>query len=232
SDSPDHHIQSLVYYLLQDLQHTKQSAETYARKTFLPNQYETFIDGLWNLDRLYPEKALDNLTSPSLIPTFPEEILYTLCQLSLPSKDSTLPLAYYHTVNPAISSPKVQDAFFSILCRASITEAFYWSRTHDEFLHRRLFEKLIAFVHSDATGQIRSGRAIEMMCLPLGNEEKGWFEDFVTDGKGKTLPGIKDTIIMWKMIVGDKKGLKEMGPALNGKKVDGMTWGTLVDGLT
>ena len=71
-----------------------------------------------------------------------------------------------------------------------------------------------------------------MMCLPLGNEEKGWFEDFVTDGKGKTLPGIKDTIIMWKMIVGDKKGLKEMGPALNGKKVDGMTWGTLVDGLT
>ena len=52
SASPDHHKQSLLYYILKDIPHSSQVAEGFAKECFLPSKYRIFIDGLWFLDRL------------------------------------------------------------------------------------------------------------------------------------------------------------------------------------
>lgn len=52
SASPDHHKQSLLYYILKDIPNSSQVAEAFAKDCFLPSKYQTFIDGLWFLDRL------------------------------------------------------------------------------------------------------------------------------------------------------------------------------------
>ena len=52
STSPDHQKQSLVYYILRDLPSDRTSAEAFAESSYLPDKYQTFIDGIWYLDRL------------------------------------------------------------------------------------------------------------------------------------------------------------------------------------
>ena len=52
STSPDHHKQSLVYYILKDLPSQPQSSVDYAKNSYIPNKYQVFIDGIWYLDRL------------------------------------------------------------------------------------------------------------------------------------------------------------------------------------
>ena len=52
SPSPDHHKQSLLYYILKDIPHSSQLAESFAKDYFLPSKYKIFVDGLWFLDRL------------------------------------------------------------------------------------------------------------------------------------------------------------------------------------
>ena len=53
SSSPDHHKHSTLYYLLKDLQkYSHQSPRDFANASYLPGKYRTFIDGIWQLDRL------------------------------------------------------------------------------------------------------------------------------------------------------------------------------------
>lgn len=166
------------------------------------------------------------LTEPGLIPTYPDEILYALCRHA-PENDNSLPLAYYHTISPSIASRKVLEAFFFILCRSSITEAFFFSRDHGEFIHRDLFEKLIDFVLVHSSGTIRAERGVELISLPLDEAEKAWFEDYLQDGKGRTLFGSGDTIIMRRLATGDSTFLLENGKKMAERKVAGVNWATL-----
>ncbi|KAL8658908.1 MAG: hypothetical protein Q9226_000699 [Calogaya cf. arnoldii] len=116
--SPDHHKQSLLYYILKDTQDHNISSSAFARAVFLPKKYRIFIDGIWLLDRGDFGNALGYLTEPVLIPTFPEEILYLLC--THPDQhDDKLPLAYYYTVSPSVTSPKVTEALFAKLAMSS-----------------------------------------------------------------------------------------------------------------
>lgn len=53
SESPDHHKQSVLYYILKDVSHSNgQEAQKFARVSYLPENYKIFIDGIWYLDRL------------------------------------------------------------------------------------------------------------------------------------------------------------------------------------
>ena len=52
SSSPNHHKQSLVYYVLKDVPHAYKSALDYATTCYLPKKYQVFIDGIWHLDKL------------------------------------------------------------------------------------------------------------------------------------------------------------------------------------
>ena len=185
---------------------------------------------IYKANVLPPKRALDYLTEPALIPTFPEEILYTLCRHA-PDNDVTLPVAYYHTVSPSITSNKVLETYFLTLCRASITEAFYFSRTQGDLNHRVLFEKLIIFVHANSSGAIKATRAVELISLPLNDDEESWFNEFLEEGEGRTLPGASDTVIMKKIATGRPVPELDNGAIRSGRKIDGVNWATLTGSM-
>ncbi|KAL4942462.1 hypothetical protein BDV06DRAFT_192047 [Aspergillus oleicola] len=222
-----HHRQSLIYYILKDCRAPSDAATQFARKCHLPEKYRLFIEGLWNLDRLEFKRAIEYLTEPSIIPTFPDEILYALTLSHIPRHDDSLVMAYYLTVNPPLTSEKAQRAFMETLSRASITEAFYFTRKHHDALRQSYLAQLIGFVHKTDAGQLRSRRAMELIDLPFDDQEEEWFEDFLLRGKAKTLHGAKDTVMMRRLATGKTAGLSMELESLSGKKIDGLNWDTL-----
>ncbi|KAI4244916.1 MAG: hypothetical protein L6R40_002822 [Gallowayella cf. fulva] len=206
SASPDHHKQSVLYYLLKDIPDKDKAASTFAQRVFLPEKYRIFIDGIWLLDRGEFEHALEYLTEPVLIPTFPEEIVYILCT-HLNQHDDKLPLAYYYTVSPAITSPKVLEALFSKLAASSVTEAFLWSRKQGEANHRKSFEQLVSTVFNGPEGEDRARRSVELIHLPFSEDEENWFAEFLTDGHGRDLHGAKEALAVRAIATGKKSAI-------------------------
>lgn len=147
------------------------------------------------------QAALDFLTEPVLIPTFAEDILYTLC-CHAPEDDSTLPLAYYHSVSVPLISSKILEALFLMLCRTSVTEAFFFSRSQGELNQQGLFERLIGFILTQSQGDIRASRSAEFVTLPLNEDEESWLEDYLRAGDGKRSQGATDTLVMRAMMTG------------------------------
>lgn len=247
---PSHQKQALIYYILRDCRNASDVATQFARRCYLPEKYKLFIDGLWHLDRLefrvrallfYQssvsnlsriQRALEYLTEPSLIPTFPDEILYVLTLQHLPKRDDSLALSYYHTVSPPLASEKVQQALFEVLCRASITEAFYFARKNDDRNRRKYLEQLVLFVHKTGAGQDRGNRAMELVNLPLDEQEEEWFENCLLHGAAKTLHGAKDTVLMRRLATGKLSNLSAEVESLGGKKVDGLNWDDLKESMS
>lgn len=61
SESPDHHKQSILYYILKELPHlSRHAAEGFAKASYLPEKYKIFIDGIWCMDRLHFEVGLSS----------------------------------------------------------------------------------------------------------------------------------------------------------------------------
>ncbi|KAL9002901.1 MAG: hypothetical protein Q9188_004192 [Gyalolechia gomerana] len=227
SPSPDHHKQSVLYYIFKDIpDKDAHPALNFANAVFLSERYRIFMDGIWLLDRAKFAKALDYLTDPVLIPTFPEEILYTLCT-HRDQHDPNLPLAYYFTVSPAITSPKILEIFFSTLATTNVTETFFFARRQGETNHRKLFEILIGSVLDGLEGEDRARRSVELIHLPFSKEEEIWFEAYLTDGRGKKLPGAADTLAMRKMVTGQTLGTDGQGNGLGRKKNGGSGWSSL-----
>lgn len=168
------------------------------------------------------------------MPTFPQEILYTLCRHA-PKDDATLPLAYYHTVSPSVTSTKALEALFEVMCQASITDAFYFSRGQGDLIHRTLLEALVGFIHSSAAGDVRAAKAIELIGLPLTEEEELWFEEFLSEGKGRNLHGAHDTLRARQIVSGRLENASSNSKDSTGRKHEGINWtvlkGSLKQGL-
>ncbi|KAJ0416816.1 nuclear pore complex assembly-domain-containing protein [Aspergillus carlsbadensis] len=222
-----HHKQSLIYYILKDCRAPSDAAAQFARRCHLPEKYRLFIEGVWNLDRLEFKRAIEYLTEPSIIPTFPDEILYALTLQHLPRHDDSLVMAYYLTVNPPLASERAQKAFMDTLSRANVTEAFYFTRKHHETLRQKYLTQLIEFVHRTDAGQVRSRRAMELIGLPFDEQEEEWFEDALLRGNAKTLHGAKDTVMMRRLATGKMADLSTELESLGGKKIDGLNWDAL-----
>ncbi|KAJ5613950.1 hypothetical protein N7528_007604 [Penicillium herquei] len=226
-----HHKQALIYYILKDCRSAPEAAAQFARSCHLPEKYRLVIEGLWNMDRLEFRRAIECLAEPSLIPTFPDEILYALTLSQLPKHDDSLAIAYYLTASPPLATEKIQRAFFETLCRSNVTEAFYFSRKYDESQRQSYFSQLVEFIHRTAPGQTRSKRAMELVGLPLDEHEEEWFEDNLLRGSSSTLPGAKDTLMMRRLATGKVDGLGLELEALGGKKVDGLNWDDLRESM-
>ncbi|KAL4808850.1 nuclear pore complex assembly-domain-containing protein [Aspergillus unguis] len=222
-----HQKQSLIYYILKDCRAPSDAAAQFARKCHLPEKYRLFIEGLWHLDRLEFRRAIEYLTEPSIIPTFPDEILYALTLSHIPRHDDSLVMAYYLTVNPPLTSEKAQRAFIETMCRASITETFYFTRKHNDALRQSYLTQLIEFVLKTSSGQLRSKRAMQLIDLPLDDQEEEWFEDALLRGRAKTLHGAKDTAMMRRLATGRTAGMSVELESLGGKKIDGVDWDLL-----
>lgn len=160
-----------------------------------------------------------------MIPTFQEEVLYTLCRHA-PDNDVTLPVAYYHSVSPSITTSKALEAYYLTLCRSSITEAFYFSRAQGDLNHRVLFEKLINFVLAQSSGAIKAIRGVELINLPFSETEESWLQSFLREGKGSYLQGAKDTLIIRSLATGLPGALGNL-KTRGSHKIDGVNWATL-----
>lgn len=114
--------------------------------------------------------------------------------------------------------------FFQVMCRSSITEAFYFSREQSEFTHRHLFEKLIDFVLGNSSGNSQGKRSVELIRLPFDDVENLWFDEYLAEGKGRKLPGANDTTIMRALTKGDPTILVDHAQSVDGRKVDGVNW--------
>ncbi|KKZ65444.1 hypothetical protein EMCG_08716 [[Emmonsia] crescens] len=244
SSSPDHHKQALIYYILRDLRSTSggDASLLFARRCYLPEKYRLFIEGLWHLDRLEFRRALEYLTEPSLLPTFPDEILYVLAtrpkqkqkqpqqQAPNDNDDDSLATAYYLTASPPLATTKALNAYFALLCRTHITESFYFARKQPSpSSHRDLLEQLILFVLSSTKpGEARAKRAMELINLPFNAEEESWFEECLLTGNAKHLPGAKDTVMMRRVATGRLQDLNRGDlEALGGRKIEGLNWDDL-----
>lgn len=177
------------------------------------------------------QAALDYLTQPSLIPTFPEDILLILAR-HVPDNDPTLALAYYYTVSPVLTSLKPLEALFSAVCRVSVTEAFYFSRRQAESTQKYLFEQLISYVLSGSRGEVRAEKSLELVNLPFSEQEESWFEEFLETGKGKMLHGAKDTVMIRRIGSGKFKEALGDGKGPSGRKIDGLNWEALKLGIS
>jgi hypothetical protein len=175
--------------------------------------------------------AISYLAEPSLVPTFPDEILYALTLSQLPKHDDNLAITYYLAAAPPLATAKVQRAYFETLCRSSVTEAFYFTRKYDEHHRHAYFEQLLEFILRTPAGQCRSRRAMDLVGLPLDEDEAVWFEETLLRGKASSLPGAKDTVMMRRLAIGQMGGLAPELESMGGKKVDGLNWDDLRESM-
>lgn len=184
---------------------------------------------LRDANMILKQRALEYLTEPSLIPTFPDEILYALT--SSPKQDDSLAIAYYVTTSPPLASKKTLVAYFSTLCRTSVTEAFYFSRKRENGVRNELLVQLIKFVLSIKAGETRAKKAMDLINLPLNQVEEQWFEEYLLDGEGKHLHGAQDTVMMRRVATNRLENLDSGLGSLGGRRIEGLNWDDLKKNL-
>lgn len=141
-----------------------------------------------------------------------------------PEGDYTLPLSYFHTVQPILKTSEALELLFNAMARTSVTEAFYYSRTHSESVRGQLFRQLVSSVLSSPLSEETAARATELIGLPFDATEEEWFEEFLTQEDGKKLKRAKDTLIMRKIVTG------RLSEAVQDKSL-GSGWGMVQEGV-
>lgn len=173
--------------------------------------------------------ALQYLTHPSLIPTFQEEILEALVRAAS-SADYSIPLAYYYTVQPTITSARTLDSLLMIIAETSVSEAFFFARSQAETTHQIMFESLVSHVLSHSSNEHSAQRAVELVNLPFSQTEEAWFEDYLITGGGRQYKKAKDTIMIRRIATGRYSEAHALG-GMDGKSVNGLNWEKLRMGL-
>ncbi|KAI2624462.1 nuclear pore complex assembly-domain-containing protein [Xylaria nigripes] len=209
-----HHKLSIIYYFLLDIDgrffHDDILAGPFARRTGIPDCYQVFMRGLWFMDTHNHELALEHLTHPSLISDFADDIIRVLVRHAKDG-DYTLPLAYYHTVQPSIKSSATLELLFDAIARSSVMEAYEFTRSHADYMRRQLFRRMVLVVLDSGSSEEAAERALELTSLSFDADEEQWFTECLESGEGKGLRAAKDTLLMrriatGKAIVGGEKG--------------------------
>ncbi|KAI0838551.1 nuclear pore complex assembly-domain-containing protein [Hypoxylon sp. FL0890] len=216
-----HHKLSVVYYLLLDVDDRNGShqAETYSQRASIPKKYKIFMKGLWHMDALQFDLALQYLTHPSLQPDFVDDIITVLVR-NAKNDDYSLALGYYHTVQPVIQSSHALEMLFDALARSSVVDAFQFSRSHADYMRRQLFQRLVLSVLETAHRKETVNKALDLTSLPFDAQEEQWFREFLESGEGKRLPGANDTLLMRKIATGHV-----------GHGGDPGNWGAILEGF-
>lgn len=251
SETTLHNKHCLIFYLLKDLSPQQyddtELATKFAQEVHLEKRFWTFIEGLWALDHLELRTAVEHLTHPSIIPTFPDEILFTLLMAKerLSSvgtqagpEDDILPLAYYNCVKPPLDDQSTRTEFIKYLSARNVTEAYYWIHTRPEHEQKQLLEIFIESTldrnnwsnNPDEIAYTRDAKAIEFVSLPFTQEEDEYIERFLTEGKGRIFLGAHDTVLMRRIAMGRLADVAAEQDTRS-RKHDGLTWELLKDGV-
>ncbi|KAH7378683.1 nuclear pore complex assembly-domain-containing protein [Pyrenochaeta sp. MPI-SDFR-AT-0127] len=244
SETTLHNKHCLVFYLLKDLSpihhETTELSTAFARDVHLEKRFWTFIEGLWALDHLDFAIAVGNLTHPSIIPTFPDDILLTLLKGGGQgsSQDDILPLAYYNCVKPPLEDQKVRNEFAKYLAGRNVTEMYYWIHGRPDYEQKPLLEILIEQIleknawsrDADDEAYSREEKAVEFVGLPFTEDEEDYIEKFLTEGRGRVFQGAQDTVMMRRIATGRLTAVAGEAGA-RGRRVDGVNWEMLKDGV-
>lgn len=142
----------------------------------------------------------------------------------------SLALAYYHTVQPTLTSSTALESLFSAIARTSPTEAFYFSRGQPENSRRHMFEMLIKLVLSNSSKGIIADHSVELVSLPLTGEEEVWFSEYLLHGEGRSIRRAKDTLMMRRIGTGNfAESLSLEG--MNARAIGGLDWATLSEAV-
>jgi Nuclear pore complex assembly len=228
TSAPDHQKHAIIYYILLDCKPITDQGEAFARKVYLPRKYKVLITGLHHLDQGQAKQALELLTDPSLTPTFSDQVLYTLIQN--PRVDNSLVIAYYLTVLPPLDDQKTLKAFFSLLCDNNIVHAYHFCQVRVNPDRKALFEQLVLAAISPKGGEAVV-RAETLIGLPFNDMETQWFEDILLHGKGSSLLGAKDSVMIRRIATGrDYTDLQSL-QRFHGQEIDGVHWGGIRSNL-
>ncbi|KAI0448176.1 nuclear pore complex assembly-domain-containing protein [Xylaria telfairii] len=218
-----HHKLSILYYLLLDIDGRSSDgegkAESFASLAGIPNRYQIFMKGLWYMDTRNFELALEHLSHPSLISDFADDIITVLVRNSK-DHDYTLPLAYYHTVQPSIQSSSALQLLFDAIARSSVLEAFEFSRSHGDYMRRQLFQRLVSVTLDSSPKENAAEEAFELTSLPFDADEEQWFKEYLESGEGKRLKTAKDTLVMRRIATGHSVTAGDRG-----------AWGAVLEGF-
>ncbi|GJC87433.1 protein ELYS [Colletotrichum liriopes] len=239
-----HHRLSIFYYILLDFdtsQTRAQPSSKFAVTSGVPKNYQIFMKGLWLLDHqqfevrlsVFPtgfhsliylqQKALEYIAHPSLTTDFADEIMTALVRHA-PDGDYTLPLSYFHTVQPILKTSAALELLFDAVSRTSVTEALYFSRTHADAVRAQLFRQLISTVIGAPANEETAARATELVGLPFDTTEEIWFEEYLSQEDGKKLKKARDTLLMRKLVTG------RLSEAVKEKNLGGK-WGVVLEGV-
>ncbi|CAI6338924.1 unnamed protein product [Periconia digitata] len=239
-----HYKHCLILYLLKDItpsNHDTNLSEAFAMSVHLEPSFWTFIEGIWELDHLQYENAVMHLTHPSIIQTFADDILLALLRrrdrsgsFKLELGDDTLPMAYFNCADPPLEGEAVRIQFTKYMAVRNVSETYHWIRSRPENEQKQLLEALVEQTfhtgHQQSESYPTVDRAVELAGLPFDEEEEKWLEAFLTEGRGRMLPGAEDTIIMRRLANGNFRDVAgQKGP--KGRKIDGVTWDLLRNGV-
>jgi hypothetical protein len=93
-----------------------------------------------------------------------------------------------------------------------------------------MFEMLISLVLHNSPQALMADRSVELVNLPMSEEEESWFEEYLVRGEGRGLRKAKDTVMMRKIGTGKFEDSLEM-KGINGRNIGGLDWGILVAGI-
>ncbi|KAI0148953.1 nuclear pore complex assembly-domain-containing protein [Pestalotiopsis sp. NC0098] len=207
-----HHKLSILYYLLLDVDSLLPPkpghgeplrAEQFANRSGLPSKYQLLISGLWFFDRKAFAKGLEYLTHPSLTPEFADDIVTVLSRQASKDGDYTLPLAYWHTVQPVLKDETAVRLLFDAMIQGNVGEALRFSRTKPEAQREGLFKRLIIGVLDSGHGDEAADRAGELASLSFDEREDEWFCQCLEGGEGKRLKIARDTLLMRRIALGE-----------------------------
>ncbi|ORY68346.1 nuclear pore complex assembly-domain-containing protein [Pseudomassariella vexata] len=210
-----HHKLSVLFYFLLDIDEQSPAnfsrADRFASRAGVPPKYQVFMRGLWCLDRQAFTAALEFLAHPSLLPEFADDIITVLVRCASKGGDYTLPLAYYHTVQPVLKSPTSIQLLFDAMAHSNVTEALQFSRARPQEMQQQLFHRLVMSVLGDARDEESAERAYQLASLPLYKNEEGWLKEALTSGHAKRFKGARDTLLMRRIAVGESGVIGDKG---------------------
>jgi len=230
SSAADEQKLALLFYVLRDCRQLSNADVNFARRTYLPQKYHLLVAGLWELDHAQFSRALEHLTDPSLTPTFADDILLALLQH--PKCDPALATAYYIAVSPPLKDQAALEAYFQLLLRNNLVEAYYFAKKQDHLRHKALFEELVITVHQETPGSEHAERATLLAGLRFTAEEDRWFEECLLNGGGSKLAGAKDSVMARRIALGRSTSDISALNRLKGEDIAGVSWDYVRTGIT
>lgn len=94
-------------------------------------------------------------------------------------------------------------------------------------MNRILFEQLIESILDGKEGEERAKHGMELIQLPFSKEEEVWFEAYLSEGKGRNLPGAEDMLRIRRTVAGRTRAIADSSNGFGANTSDGMDWSSL-----